>query len=101
MLPLTSVVLAAATWYLTGMAEITRALWSRYPDWLTRWVSCPACAGAWWCAGWTVVFCAAGWSWFGVELPWAAPLGLLWGVFWVPLAAKALDWSLRTLGWPL
>ena len=39
--------LTTAIYYLGARAELTRAIWSRYPKWLDRILSCAACSGTW------------------------------------------------------
>jgi hypothetical protein len=80
-------VLATTLWYLAGMAQLTRALWSRYPAWLDEWVRCPACFGTWAGAAVALVLdlpmgTAPGWT------PAGLVLAGLWATFWVPLLAN-------------
>lgn len=51
-------ILSTAFWYLGSRAQITRAIWSRYPRWLARWADCPACTGFWYGAAAAI---AIGW----------------------------------------
>jgi len=39
--------LSTALYYLGSKAQITRAIWSRYPDWLDNFMLCSACFGTW------------------------------------------------------
>ena len=39
--------ISTAFYYLGSRAEITRAVWSRYPSPIARFMDCPACSGTW------------------------------------------------------
>lgn len=88
-------ILATVAWYLAGMAELTRAIWSRYPARLDRWVQCPACFGTWAGAGVALALNLPVLGFPGRSLP-ALVLAGLWCTFWVPLCAWALYRALST-----
>jgi hypothetical protein len=39
--------LTGAAYYLAARAQITRAIWRRYPNWLDKFMACAACSGFW------------------------------------------------------
>lgn len=84
--------LTTALFYLASQAEITQWLWSRYPTWLDRLMSCPACLGFWLgglCGG-------LGWwkelPYLGLEpRHWFTPLAVaLSAMVWTPILVRKL-----------
>ena len=89
-------ILATVVWYLASMATITRWLWSRYPDWLDSWATCPACSGTWYSVA---VYWILGRPLFDFparSLAGTVACGLT-GTFFVPLLAWALAAALRNV----
>ena len=89
-------ILGTVVWYLTSMAVITQALWSRYPEWLDNWTTCPARSGTWWCVGTSVALNREFLGFEARSLPGLVLAGL-WGTFFVPLFAWALTTCLRRI----
>jgi len=81
--------LTTALFYLGSQAAITRAIWSKYPKWLDRFMSCAACLGFW--LGLAVAM--LGWwrDWPFLRLPgrdWLTVLIVGFGaMIWTPLLA--------------
>ena len=65
-------ILTTGLYYLTSRAEITRWLWSRYPNWVNQWALCSACSGFWYGLG---VAGGLGWT---LDLPLLGLPGRAW-----------------------
>lgn len=86
-------VLSAAVYYLAVQADITKWLWSHYPESLEKFLWCPACSGFWYGVFlWTL----------GHALHWipfqeaygdrvlACGIAGLWCLFWTPILAAGM-----------
>ena len=84
-------VVGAGAFYLLGRAQITRPIWSRFPDWLGRLTGCAACSG-FWLGGvfWCVYLGAPVGAWI-----YAFPIGGLLGLVLVPIGAAVLSVALE------
>lgn len=82
--------LCTALFYLSSQAEITRWLWSRYPERLDAFLSCPACSGFWWGLGCASLGWWQRWPFLGLEpRGWITlPVVALCAIVWTPLLVR-------------
>lgn len=89
-----------ALFYLGARAKLTQPLHSRYPAWLSGFMNCAACAGAWYAMATAAVFLAAGWTVFYSTSWWAVPTAGLASIWWTPIAVDLQESALLRLGAP-
>ena len=85
---------STALYYIIGRAGITRPIWSRYPKWLDKLVSCAACSGFWIGLGVGAAGAWAGRPYF--DIPGRSPLAVLVAGLVAMVTTPVLYWLLET-----
>jgi hypothetical protein len=92
---------ATALFYLGSRAELTRALWSRYPARFASFMDCSACTGFWYGTVLAAtVGCFGNMAYLGLDLnnPWSWPIVGLASIVTTPIVAGLMQRGIDSLG---
>lgn len=92
--------LTTCIYYLVSRAQVTRFLWSRYPEWFDHWAICAACSGTWYGA---LTACVFKMDFVGLRGGhWTTPIVVgLCSTVWTPLVADLHIAALARLAPPV